>query len=153
MRVLPRGPFRLTSAVVGLLLGLSLAGCGSSQPEAVPFPDFTPRATVAVATPDAGGVQQVSLRAVNSRFVPQTIQAHAGQLDITVTNEDDDIHEITVFTTATESATGATDAVSSDTIKPAATGRVLVTLDKPGTYKFFCKFHRDEGMFGEITVK
>ncbi|HEY9390767.1 MAG TPA: cupredoxin domain-containing protein [Mycobacteriales bacterium] len=151
---MPYGASRMVSAVLGLLVCLSVAGCGGGQSEAAPFPDFTPRATVAVATPDAGGVQQVTLRAVNSRFVPQTIQAHPGKLDITLQNDDDDdIHELTVFTTATGSDAGGTDAVSSDTIKPDATGHVLVTLDKPGVYKFFCKFHRDEGMFGEITIK
>lgn len=154
MRTPPRGRFRPLILVLSCLL---LAGCGiAGQPQAKPFPSFTPRPTQAVATPGSDGIQHVSLEAANDRFVPQSLIAHPGDLVITVRNTDAEVHNLTVFTISEEDVgNGASggNAVSTGTIK-AHQGAVLkVTLTKPGTYKFFCEFHREDGMFGELTIR
>lgn len=160
MRALPRGPFRppalVTLRVALCTLCLALAGCGNlGKPKAQPFPSFTPRPTSVTASAGASGVQQVSITAANDRFVPPSITAHPGTIDILVRNTDPDVHNLTVLTTSQEQqAAGATssDAVSTDTIQPHKNAVLQVTLGKPGTYRFFCKFHREDGMFGDLVI-
>ncbi|HEX5495139.1 MAG TPA: cupredoxin domain-containing protein [Mycobacteriales bacterium] len=158
MRAPHRGSFRPPVLVTFCLtLCLALAGCENlGRPKAQPFPSFTPRATAVTASPVPGGVQRVSIKAANDRFVPPAINARPGTIDILIENTDPDVHNLTVLTTSQEQqAAGATttDVVSTDDIAAHKSTVLQVTLTKPGTYRFFCKFHREDGMFGDLVIK
>lgn len=155
--MLPRHRYRMPRWPALPLACLLLSGCGLVQTakDAPASPAFTPRPTVAVASAGAGDTQQVSIGAANTRFVPQVIRAHPGKLVITFHNDESDVHNLTVFTTPEEdvgSGSASSDAVSTGTVNGHQTSELTVTLPKAGTYKFFCRFHREEGMFGEIQV-
>lgn len=153
-----RAPLRgLPRPLLVLLACLTLAGCGiTGKPAGQPFPSFTPHATVAVATSDTDGVQKVTLDGRNMHFIPQALRAHPGKVEIKFTNDDSVDHDLTLFTTSVEdtgSGATSTDAISTGTVKGHQTAVLAVSLSKPGTYKFVCRFHRDDGMFGELVIK
>ncbi|HEX5495140.1 MAG TPA: cupredoxin domain-containing protein [Mycobacteriales bacterium] len=138
----PGPPFRLT----GILLCAVLAGCGAtSSNTAAPFPSFTPRPTVIAASPPGSdGVQHVTIAAKESLFRPPNITAHPGTIKITVVNEDNIFHNITV-----DVAGGA----NSGTIDGGATKSVQFSLHNLGKYGFFCSYHEDTGMIGVLDIR
>lgn len=69
-----------------------------------------------------------------------TIQVHAGDT-VTWVNDDDAQHTITFEDVALK---------SSENLAP---GREFsITFDKAGEYTYYCKYHKDFGMKGTITV-
>jgi plastocyanin len=95
------------------------------------------------ATPDTEGGSTIAIETFI--FSPDPLTVPAGT---TVTFENSD--------TTTHSATAGTrDEPEVDEfdieLPPDGTGEV--TLDEPGTYAYFCRFHSGEGMTGEIIVE
>lgn len=69
-----------------------------------------------------------------------TVQIHAGDT-VTWVNDDDAQHTITFEDAAMK---------SSENLSP---GREFsITFDKAGEYTYYCKYHKDLGMKGTITV-
>ena len=94
-------------------------------------------------------------------FEPSVAAVDAGA-EITFTNEGDEPHSVTAYQDSvpagadffssggfnTEEA--ARDNVGDTLIAPG--DAFTLTLDEPGTYKYFCIPHEDHGMKGEIQV-
>lgn len=57
-------------------------------------------------------------------------------------NDEEDKHNVIFEDTAIK---------SSETIK--LDGKFSITFDKAGKYKYYCRFHRDNGMRGTIIVE
>ena len=115
--------------LVGLLL---LAGCaGSSGTAATPPPDE--RGAISISATD------------DFRFVPAAVTAHPGQVRIVLKNTGSYPHNISFpdlhVTSKTVSGTPGSTATE-----------LLLTVAKPGRYRFVCTFHDQAGMTGSLDV-
>lgn len=90
--------------------------------------------TATSSEPVAGGAIEIA----DFKFDPPTLEAQAGQ-EIKISNSDSAAHTVTADD-------GSFD---SDTIDGGQAGSV--TIDKPGTYTYYCKFHAF--MKGTVEVK
>ncbi len=94
-------------------------------------------------------------------FDPDTLSVAPGT-EVTWTNDGDEPHTVTAY--AQEVPEGeyfssgdlpdeqrARSSVSQALVAPGET--YSVTLDKPGTYGYFCIPHEDHGMVGELVVE
>jgi plastocyanin len=126
------------------VIGLLATACGGGGGT----PTTTPTSPPAVATsppasptlpPTTAG--PTTLVAVDNSFQPSTISVAAGS-EFLVKNEGAGLHNFTI--------TGH----SSVDIQPGATipGTGLISSLKPGTYDFFCKYHKSIGMTGTLTI-
>ena len=115
-----------------LLSAALLAGCGGDgeADKAVTKP--------VRAAPPGAARQTDSIRIADFKYEPPSATVRAGEA-IAVPNADDAPH------TLTDTAKAAFD---SGTIKGKASGSI--TVERPGTYKYFCEFH--PFMKGEIRV-
>ncbi len=77
----------------------------------------------------------------NWEFTPGTLTIKTG--DSVIWINDDDSHHKIIFDDPSLK--------SSENIKPEK--EYLLTFDKPGEYKYYCKYHHEYGMHGAITVK
>jgi plastocyanin len=109
---LPRGLSRCL-LVASVLLALVLAGCGEKDEPA-----------------QAAASERVTVRIASFQYRPATVRVKAGGR-VTWVNEDRAAH------TATAERAGAFD-----TDKLERGDARAVTLDKPGTYRYYCVFHR-----------
>ncbi|MEO8293260.1 MAG: cupredoxin domain-containing protein [Actinomycetota bacterium] len=146
------------SVVVVLVLGLVGAACGSDEPSVGSGGGVyaSPSGSVAVgsATPTAGGgygqggggsggggrKSDATLAQSNYRFTPTTLSVASGDT-ITVSNT-------TPSTPHTFTIDGQKIDVAMD---PASSQDVQIHLP-PGTYDFYCRYHRSSGMTGTLTV-
>ena len=130
------------------LLGLValLAGCAPAASTA-PKPS-TGSAPAAAASPAAAG-QQLSVTALDTmHFEPSTLTAKAGQpIIVTLKNGGQTLHDFSM----TE---GPAQPVKIQ-VQPGQTGSATFTIDKPGSYTFFCSQpgHEAAGMKGTLTVQ
>jgi plastocyanin len=125
--------------VLGLGLALFGVACGGgTTPSSTPT---TPSTTQASESPSAAasGVTTTTLTARDNVFDPSTFTFPAGKR-ITLKNVGNNLHNFSVDG----------QNISHD-IKPGETEVEDVEL-APGTYTFFCKYHRALGMQGTITV-
>ena len=115
--------------LVGLLL---LAGCaGSTEKASTPAPNE--RGAISITTTD------------DFRFVPASVSAHVGTVRIVLKNDGSYPHNISF------PDLHATSKTVSGTPGSSATELVL-TVDKPGRYRFVCTFHDQAGMTGSLDV-
>lgn len=116
-----------------LVAGLALVGaaCGGSSP--------TQSTTPPAASPSAsGGPTTTTLVARDNVFDPTTFTFSGSK--ITLKNMGANLHNFSVEGQSVD-----------DDIKPGETEVESLEL-APGTYTFFCKYHRALGMQGTITV-
>lgn len=134
-----------------LLLGLVIA--------IVPVLACTPASTTATkpaaggasapaASPAAGG-QQLSVKGLDTlKFDPATLTAKAGQpITVTFQNTGQTLHDFSM----NEGPAQPVKALA----QPGQTATVTFTIDKPGTYTYFCSQpgHQEAGMKGTLTVQ
>lgn len=77
----------------------------------------------------------------NWEFNPQNLTVKVG--DAVLWINDDDSHHTVTFE--------AQSIKSSENIKPER--QFSITFEKTGEYKYYCKYHRDNGMKGVIIVR
>ena len=132
---------------LGILLSIvTLVGCTStSNTAAKPAAGSAP---ASAASPSSGG-QQLTVRAMDTmRFEPATLTAKAGQpITITVDNGGQTLHDFSM----NEGVAQPVKILAPAGQKPSGT----FTIDKPGTYTFFCSQpgHQEAGMKGTLTVQ
>ena len=144
-----------TTKIPGLVLaGLLAVSCGGPAPQterspAGPGPSPTPQASPEPSpTPDPEcvdatvGGPQVRLAMEDNVFLPACLVVLGGQF-VRLTNNGTTTHNFTVEGTGLD-----VDVDASSRLTTEAIGRVA----EPGTHRFFCSYHQDVGMEGEITV-
>jgi len=77
----------------------------------------------------------------NWEFTPNALTINIGDSVIWI-NDDDSHHKIIFEDTSLK---------SSENIKPEK--EYLLTFNKPGENKYYCKYHHEYGMYGTIIVK
>lgn len=125
-------------AILAALMGAALlAGCGGGDDRTGAS---TGTGTTSNASTDAGGGEQTdTIKIDDFTYAPTPASVQAGQ-KISIANADAAPHTLT--------HSESPRAFESGTIEGKATGSL--TIDKPGTYSYFCEFH--PFMKGEITV-
>ena len=128
-----RRPFLPGVAVLAAVAALSACGGGEPAAQAEPKAEAT----------------KVTIKAFD--FQPDPLTVKAGTT-ITFVNTDQIHHTATagtrgkatpkVFNAKMEAAPGPGESVEAQ-----------ITLDKAGTYDYFCKFHPGDGMVGKIVVE
>ena len=142
-----------------LLAAIFLAGCGGDADTAAPTPSPSPTST-ATAVPEETeatepspepeectdetitGNIEVTIRETDNEFSPACVIVLGGQ-GLEILNKGSTEHNFSIEGTSVDLDT----APGSPTRTEAISGVV-----EPGTYTFFCKYHRQLGMEGEITV-
>jgi uncharacterized cupredoxin-like copper-binding protein len=125
--------FALLPVVLVGLVGLAVAGCGSSSGETTPAA--------------SGDGNTVEVSAMEFAFDPGTIQIdQPGTYTFKLTNGGSFDHALEVEGQGLEEET--------ETVAPGSSGEVTITFSKTGTYEFYCPIdgHRDKGMEGTLTV-
>ena len=130
---------RLSISIVAVLVAACAAPSGEANSQA---PDKGPTGTAAVT------VKGIA-------FGPKVIEAQAGE-SITWTNEDDVLHTVTSGLPQKQGVPGVSQGKPSrpdgvfDGDLEGAGSTFETTIDKPGTYPYFCEVH--SGMQGEVRV-
>jgi plastocyanin len=112
--------------VVGLLVAVLSGGCGGDDP-------------VPAADGGDGAGESVALTAADFAFEPSSLSAAAGST-IEFSNEDDAKHNFTVEEAGLDEDADAASSVS-----------ISLANVEPGSYEFFCEYHRDS-MTGTLEV-
>jgi plastocyanin len=116
---------RIAAALALAAVGATSAGCGGGEDPSAAGEPAAPR--------------QVTVKIASFKYLPETVRVRAGG-SIAWENEDDTTHDAeTVPDAPAKFDTQALD--SGDTKR--------VTLEEPGTYAYFCSYHR----FMEGTVE
>lgn len=111
---------------------LFVAGCsGSPDKGTAPAPDE--RGAITITTTD------------DFRFVSDTVSARVGQVRIVLKNDGSYPHNISFPDLDVTSKTVSGTPGSSVT-------ELLLTVDKPGRYRFICTFHDQADMTGSLDV-
>ncbi len=114
-------------AVCATIGGGTVAGCGGDDSGSSSTTSAGPESTsTAPATGSAESTDAVEIS--DYKYVPETIQVQAGT-EVTFTNHDDTAHTATADDGAFD--TGDLDQGDSKS----------VTLDTPGTFSYYCRFH------------
>lgn len=117
------------------ILGLTACGDDDSDSEAAD--------TTEAPAAEASG-ETVTIKTFN--FDPDPLTVAAGTT-ITFVNDDSINHSVTPGT-----RDSAGDAFE-EGVMAAKGDEFELTLDEPGTYDYFCKFHPGDGMTGQIVVE
>lgn len=118
--------YRMVALVAVLLIGVACGGDGGST-------------TDAAADEGGGGSGGATLTTANFAFAPASLTAAAGD-EIQFVNEDDAKHNIT-----------AKDADLDVDVDAGASTTIDLTGVEPGSYDFFCEYHKDS-MTGTLEV-
>jgi plastocyanin len=128
---------RLLAVVLAPLL--LLAACGSDDEK----PKTTTLGSITYAdhgTKDVKGKAGLELEADSFYFSPTFVRGTAGQkLTLKIENESKDQHNLSL----------AAQQIDTD-IPPKGKVTVEVTIPPSGVVRFFCKYHTDRGMNGEL---
>jgi plastocyanin len=134
----------LTSAVTLSVAVALLASCTSSSP--APSPAATAASPSTSASPSTGPTPPsgpfASVSEADYQFTPARIVIGTGQ-DLHILNQGPSLHNLSVSGTQVD-----LDTSPGETTRTEPIGGAL----KPGTYPFFCKYHRARGMVGVIVV-
>jgi plastocyanin len=139
-----------------LVLALVLSSCveearppGEDEPQAAVSPEGTfaeiespPPAEVECVDATASGRPEVTIRLVDDEFVPACLTVLGGQ-GLKLANRGAALHNFSV-----EGSDVSIDVPPGDTVRTEAIGGAVPA----GPHGFFCEYHRDRGMEGEITV-
>lgn len=117
---------------------------------------------IALLAASCSGESSTVLMTAEHRFVPETITVPAGST-VTFKNETEETHSVTAYedeipqgadyfsSGGLSSEQEARDSVSEALLRAGETYKV--TLDVPGTYRYFCVPHESDGMKGTIEVE
>jgi plastocyanin len=109
-------------------------------------------ASTAVGAPKGAGAIEVGM--ANFSFIPETITAKAGDVVFFLENKDPagdpNLHHNMLITLAVNGL--PTLVASSGDFQQGQSGTFSVKNLAPGTYAFFCSYHRSAGMTGSLTV-
>jgi len=127
--------FALLTISVVMLAGACSSGGGGSN--------TTPPATITgQSSPPAGAGGSVSITLVDFSFQPSTVTASTAQA-IILKNTGAALHNFSIEGTPID-----TDVPAGQTVTLQPPGPSF----QPGTYTFFCKYHRAQGMTGTLTA-
>ena len=127
---------RVQRSVFALLIGLVVtasAACGGGG-------GGSPGTTA--PTTSAGSSGSVTITTVDFKFEPRTVSASTSQ-SIVLVNKGNALHNFSI-----EGTTISVDVAAGKTMTLTPPGPSF----KPGTYTFFCKYHRALGMTGTLTA-
>jgi plastocyanin len=143
------------------LVALALAACtsepepaASPQPSPEPSPEASPEPAVEPESPspEAGpaacedltvaGRPEVTITQNDNTFSPDCLIVLGGQ-GLEIVNEGANLHNFSIEGTDVDLDIRSGKATRTEAI---------AGIVEPGSYEFFCKFHRSLGMDGEITV-
>ena len=135
----------LAIAVLAVLGGLAIAGCGSSSSSSSTTASSTSSTTTSAA---AGGGSTVAISETDFKLNPADPTVKAGTVSFNATNDGAVTHSLEV-----EGPSGDQELTSD--LAPGQSGTLTVNLSKPGKYEFYCPIdsHKQMGMVGEVTVK
>jgi plastocyanin len=125
------------------LLVVSLAACSSgssNNPATTTPPAATSPAGSPSATPSAGG--EVTITEVDFAFQPDTVNANTSQ-SLVITNKGSALHNFSIEGTGIDVETQPGETTRLEPVGPSFA---------PGTYTFFCKYHRTQGMVGTLVA-
>jgi plastocyanin len=142
-------------ARLALVLAFLLAGCaeetaGPPEPRA-PSPEAAPTTPPPSPAPSSeeecvdatiGGEAEVTIRQLDNVFDPSCLVMLGGQ-GLELLNRGSNVHNFSV-----EGTEVALDTPPGQATRTEAIGGVV----EPGTYTFFCVYHRSLGMEGELTI-
>jgi plastocyanin len=133
---------RRTLVIVMLLLAATLAACSGSE-HGSSMDGMEHGSSEMESRPVEAGAREIPVTANKLRFTPETIQLRAGVPVAIVLTSKDLEHDFSV------QGTGHIVHASAD-----ATASGGLTIEKPGTYRFWCTVsgHKQGGMVGTITV-
>jgi plastocyanin len=153
-----RSPARLGLLAATLVAMLVLAACGGNEPSASAggggerseaSGGESEGGTLSIKGEDANdhGSEEVTARTTSLEqddyyFEPTVLQGKAAQkVSIELENEGDAAHTFTI------------DDQNIDVeVQPGGSAEVDVTFPDSGTVVFYCRFHRSQGMLGELSV-
>lgn len=93
-------------------------------------------------TEDASGKTSVTVDLTSFFFDPTVISGSPGQkITLNLENGDTALHNFSL-----------TDQHINQDVNPGAKATVTVTIPASGFVEFFCKYHHDRGMAGELTA-
>ncbi len=133
--------------LVLLVAGLPLlAACGGGSGTTA----AKPAAGSASADGSGGATQQPTVKALDTmKFEPATLSAKAGQsIQVTIDNTGQTIHDFTIEQGVPSKVQVIAQPGQKATMAP-------FTIDKPGSYTFFCSQpgHEAAGMKGTLTIQ
>lgn len=135
----------MTTRTFGLIaVGIvALASACSSGNSGTTATTSAPQETTTAppASPSSAG-NQVTIKLVDFSFEPATVTASTSQ-DIVLTNTGAALHNFSIEGTSIDQDVQAGQSVTLTAPGPSF---------KPGTYTFFCKYHRAQGMVGTLTA-
>lgn len=121
---------------------LLVAGCGGSD---VPQQAQAPQSGSVVVTPDADGVQAVTLVTQdNFRFVPAEFTVGPGRVRVTVDNPSGTVHSLQY------DEGGPVEEIP--VVRPGESESIDFTVSTPGEYEFICTFHIQFNQRGTMIV-
>lgn len=144
---------RARMVVLTLVVVAVAAACGSSSNEGSGSPSAqgttpaatTPAPTATSSTPancqDQTGESVFELVMQNTQFSPSCAIAKSSQ-DIKIENKDGILHNFSITGTSID-----VDVQPDQTFNGKSAGLA------PGTYSFFCKYHKSLGMIGTVVVQ
>lgn len=92
------------------------------------------------AAPADGEVHELAIGARDNEFVPTAVEVAAGQVELTVDNNGDAVHNVVNEELGVVAeAEGGEQATTTFTAEP-------------GTYELVCTYHRSQGMTATLTV-
>ena len=131
-------PRRVITGLAVTVAAAALSACGGGGEPAA-------KAT----TPAKADATEVTIKAFN--FQPDPVTVKAGTT-VTFVNQDQ-IHHTATAGTRKKPTPGVFNAKMEAAPGPGKSTEAKVTLDKPGTYDYFCKFHPGNGMTAKLIVK
>lgn len=134
-----RSPRRPAATLV-VLAGLTACGGGEG-----PAPPAVVPSGPATVTPDADGVQAVTLVTQdNYRFVPAEFVVEPGRVRVTIDNPSSTVHSLRF------SEGGPAEQIP--VVRPSESASIDFTVSNPGEYDFVCTFHVQFNQRGTMTV-
>ena len=129
---------RIRSLLAAVLLTATVAACGGND---------TGTADAAAETGETAETGGTTVTIKTFDFQPDPLTVEAGTT-ITFENQDSINHSVTPGTREQPEAE-----LFDEGVMEAKGDTYELTLDEPGTYAYFCKFHPGEGMTAEIVVE
>jgi plastocyanin len=134
----------MTTRTFGLIaVGIvALASACSSSNGGTTATTSAPPATTSAPPATSSGQGQVTITLVDFSFNPSTVTASTSQ-EIVLTNTGAALHNFSITSLGIDK-----DVQAGQTVTLAAPGPSVT----PGTYDFFCKYHKSQGMVGTLTA-
>jgi plastocyanin len=136
------------AAVLVAAIAMLGAACSSNKSETTSEGESSKTITIGSDTAndhgskDVSGASSVDVEQDDFYFEPTILKGTAGQkVTIKLENEGDATHNFTLE-----------DQNVDQDVSPGDDATVTVTFPQSGTLEFFCKFHRTQGMVGELSV-